>query len=159
MTSQHLSRSDLPSPAVDGAPPAVSLREAAEILGLSEAAVLMRVFRGSIPSLVGDDGRRRVPRDALDAESELEERPHASDDVALLSSGLEALAAELAQARARIAALESKAQESPPLMGGMEALAAELGEARARIAALESNQQRLRPQWRRYWEAWLNPSA
>lgn len=158
MTSQHSSQPALSSPSLDGDPPAVSLGEAAEILGLSEAAVLMRVFRGSIPSLVGDDGRRRVPREALDAVSELEQRPYGSDDVALLSAGVEALAAELAQARARIAALESRAPDSP-LTSAMEALAAELGEARARITALELNQRQLRPEWRRYWEAWLHPSA
>jgi hypothetical protein len=159
MPSQHPSPPDLPSPAVDGDRSTVSLREAAEILGLSEAAVLMRVFRGLIPSLVDDDGSRRVPRQALDAVFELEERPHASDDVALLSSGLEALAAELARAQARIAALESREPDSPPLMGGLEALADELAQARARITALESSHQQRRPQWRRYWEAWLNPGA
>ena len=147
-------------PNPDGKPSTVSLREAAETLRLSEAAVLMRVFHGSIQSVVDEEGARRVPREALEAGIEPEERPRGSGDAALLVPELEALAAELAQARERIAALESRAEQSPAsLMAGMEALAAELKEARARISALESTHQLARPQWRRYWEAWVNPSA
>jgi hypothetical protein len=153
-----------PSRAGDGEVSTVTLREAAEMLGLTEAAVLMRVIRRSLPSVKDRDGGRRVPREALGAGLERDAQQHVREhDRAPLDAALEACAAELSEARARITALESNARYSPaPLIAGLEALAADLDEARARIAALESNQRRARPWWRRLWElysGWLNPQA
>ena len=48
-----------------GPSPTVTLGEAAEMLGITEAAVLMRIFRRSLPSQVDSHGTRHVPRDAL----------------------------------------------------------------------------------------------
>jgi hypothetical protein len=38
----------------------MTLREAAELLGVSEEAIRKRVVRGTLPSEVGEDGRRYV---------------------------------------------------------------------------------------------------
>jgi excisionase family DNA binding protein len=44
----------------------VTLKEAAQLLGISKEAVRKRVQRGTLPSDVGEDGRRYVYLDAVD---------------------------------------------------------------------------------------------
>jgi hypothetical protein len=43
----------------------VTLTEAAQVLGISKEAVRKRVQRGTLPSDVGEDGRRYVYLDAV----------------------------------------------------------------------------------------------
>jgi len=132
--------------------PAVTLREAAQLLGLTEPEVLMRVFRGALPSLVDGDGDRRVPLSALDGPAEA---APATGDVAALGARVEALAAQ-------VDALGSELREARARIDAAEGLAGELQAARARIAALETSQRQPGPPWLRYWEAccrWLGLTA
>lgn len=78
-----------------GAPQRLTLREAARTLGISEGAVRKRVSRGSIPSEVGEDGRRYVYFEEDDTGAD-EGRP----------GGEDALSEANAELRARVESLE-----------------------------------------------------
>jgi hypothetical protein len=134
--------------------PSVSLQEAAERLGLTESEVLLRVFRGSLPSHLDGHGGRRVPLAALDAIREAEATAQAPPELAPLIAQVEALEQQLRDARRRIAALEEGGPAAPPSPD--DRLASVLGELRAaqsRIAALESRIESSHPPWLRHWEA------
>lgn len=135
--------------ACDGDTPTVTLGEAADMLGITQAAVLLRVFRRLLPSHVHRDGSRRVPRDALDKSTAVEAPRHLPHDLALLTAALTAYPTEISDVRDRIAALESRWPASPaPPTAELDALAASLANARARIAALESTRRPSRLRWR-----------
>jgi hypothetical protein len=147
---------EAPSELEDWESPAVSLQEAAGRLGLTESEVLLRVIRGSLPSVLDGTGVRRVPLTALGAEEEL---PTGSREWPLISAHLEALEERLRIAADRICALEARESAPPEDDGRLEAMARELSAARARITALESSLEYPRPPWIRHWEAccrWLN---
>ena len=124
---------------------AVSLQEAAQRLGLTESEVLLRVFRGSLPSVPGDDGGRRVPLAALDALAPAADFERSDDvvriagELARMTAKIEALDRRLRDAYARIAELESREPPSSPVEDDrLDTIAGELRAARARIGVLES---------------------
>ena len=100
----------------------VTMREAAEILGVSKEAVRKRVIRGTLRSDVGEDGRRYVyvddggdgrgdapptrEPDALTSEMR--------DRIAFLERELDRRADEAAELRRIIAALTSRIPEIEP---------------------------------------------
>jgi hypothetical protein len=140
----------------DSHPLAVPLDEAAQLLGLTEATVLMRVFQRSLPSSIDRDGVRRVPREAIDSAltRDGQQRGPRPDMAALPAEGEGWWSAELRDARERIAALESQASDaSAAPLATVEALAGELRAAQARITALEShaNQQPAPSLWSWLW--------
>jgi hypothetical protein len=148
----------VPSEPAEGELAAVSLREAAERLGLTESEVLLRIFRGSLPSLLDCEGGRRVPLVALEAIEESDRLLQVSTGLALTAQ-IEALDEQVRDVHIRIGALEAREPLSPPPQDGrLEAMAVELDAARARITALESRLAHRPPPWLGYWEAcrrWL----
>jgi hypothetical protein len=94
--------------------PTVTLRQAATLLGITEAAVLMRVIRRSLASQVDGDGGRRVPLTALTEALEGEAQPHAPPDLAAAPHALAStvtsppVCMQLHHAAQRIAAIDDE---------------------------------------------------
>lgn len=97
----------------------------------------MRISRGTLPSVVGHDGRRRVPRSVIERDGELQSSQAVTADLAALLLRLEALAAE----NGRLRVLTERADSH------RDDLESQLVEARARIVELEARQ--ARRWWRR----------
>jgi len=102
----------------------VTLREAADILGVSKEAVRKRVVRGTLLSDMGEDGRRYVYLDVGGDEPPTHERDALISEMrahtATLVAQLEAERQAHAEARRiiaglveRIPAIEARARESP----------------------------------------------
>jgi hypothetical protein len=88
----------------------LSLREAADILGVSKEAVRRRAIRGTLPSETGDDGRRYVYLEVGDDTSATKSEPDAlisakDETIATLKEPLEAERQAHAEARRIIAGL------------------------------------------------------
>jgi len=100
----------------------VTLREAAEILGVSKEAVRKRVNRGTLRSDVGEDGRRYVYVDAGGDEGGDAPPTHEPDAltsemrgrIAFLERELDRRAEEAGELRRIIAALTSRIPELDP---------------------------------------------
>jgi hypothetical protein len=106
----------------------VTLREAAEVLGVSKEAVRKRVARGTLPSDVGGDGRRYVYLDAVGGEEHARDHDLHDDPrdelISQLRGEVEAWRDEsrrkdtiimnMTEAMKAIAPPSSAAQEEPP---------------------------------------------
>lgn len=128
---------------------ALTVRDAAILTGLTEKALRRRIERGVLPSVLGHDGRRRVPTSALRSAGLIPQdgAPTGPIPPAGAPSGeafsellgrLETLAAENGRLRALTDGHERRERE----------LEAELHKARARVLELEARVSRRR--WFRF---------
>lgn len=146
----------------------VTVTEAAQQLGITEKAVRRRIERGTLQSVIGHDGRRRIPVTELDGDPGASPGPRPADPGATPPGN------PVGQTPRRPGAPGNAGQggvppaELAPIFARMEELAAENGrlraltevadsttsaielelhEARARIRELEAQQPR-----RRWWQ-------
>jgi hypothetical protein len=131
----------------------VPLREAAQVLGISKEAVRKRIQRGTLPSDVGEDGRRYVCLDAVgDAWPPGGDRGDRRDPreelIATLRDQLEAEREAHAEARRIIAGL---VERLPPAIEAPETAARTSDTAEPRSATEEQQEQSSRPQEERSW--------
>src|SRR5215216_8110135 len=117
----------------------VTMREAAELLGVSKEAIRKRVVRGTLPSEVGEDGRRYV---YIEAESDgaATEAPTHERDV-LISEMAEELHDELHYLREQLnQELERRSAEAKSFQLTIRALTSANASLTERLRALEPPQ-------------------
>lgn len=156
-----------PEPATHG-PVALTIREAAATTGLTRTAIRGRVERGSLRSVVGRDGKRRIPRSELERAGLIDHvRGHDGDtgvagvggttlDVASMDAFvalLESLQAQSVALTERAVAAETRLQLEQRAASSIEDA---LHEARAELAAERERAEALRvelaaAQARRRW--------
>jgi hypothetical protein len=136
----------------------VTLKEAAELLGVSKEAVRKRVMRGTIPSDKGEDGRVYVYVDAVDDEPPTHE-PDAlisqlRDEIAYLREESRRKDEIIMQQAMTMRQLTAPEPEPPPEPPEPPTTATEQpGRVEEPQAPLESPQTPTeRPWWRRLWE-------
>lgn len=132
-------------------PRTLTVPEAAEQLGITEKAVRRRIERGTLPSVLGHDGKRRIPVQAVDTQ-------HASDPagdplLGELVERLEHQASELGRLRALTDGSERRERELVDELhrerADRQAAEARETEARERAAAAEAEARILAEQVRR----------
>ena len=144
-------------------PRVVTIREAAELCDLSRDAIRGRVERGSLRSVLGRDGLRRVPVSELERAGLLDHGSDHADDATVAAVGgttssvaavagfldaLERLQAENVAAVARAVAAETRLQIEQQAASSVEL---ELHEARAELEHLRGQLDQAQQQPRRRW--------
>ncbi len=135
-------------------PRTLTVEEAAKQMGITPKAVRRRIERGTLPALIGHEGRRRIPAAAINGAAEGPPEPRTGsmprdpgaagsderESIGLLIARIEALAAENGQLRALTQVAEST----------RDGLERELHETRAKVRELEAATVPAAPRRRRW---------
>src|SRR5215208_2666320 len=117
----------------------VTMREAADLLGVSKEAIRKRVVRGTLPSEMGEDGRRYVYVEAGRDEATDEAPTHERD--VLMSEMVEELHDELHYLREQLhQELERRSAEAKSFQQTIRALTSANASLTERLKALETPQ-------------------